>query len=135
MCSSDLFARFGKGVCQKLGDGKAEDAVAEEFETLIVFVGPSDGARARMGQGQLQQFRVGKVVPDPGREIFECRFARRGQGSVHRLKNARPADAGRPMPELQEPRVLVHREEDDLRLAHQILKGDEADFRQKAAVG
>ncbi len=38
-------ARLGKGVGQELGDGEPQHAVAEEFETLIVLVGP--GARLR----------------------------------------------------------------------------------------
>ena len=40
------FARLGKGLEQKLGDGEAEHAVAEEFEPLIVLVRLERAARA-----------------------------------------------------------------------------------------
>ena len=70
------FARLGEGIRQELGNGETEHAVAEEFQTLIVVVESRARARARVGQGKLEQGRIGEVVPKPGREVLERRFAR-----------------------------------------------------------
>ena len=65
---------------QKIGDDKAQNSVTEEFEALVTVNGASTRTmpatsldrpqHARMGQGFLEDFRPGKVIPDYLREAF-----------------------------------------------------------------
>src|SRR6516225_9585682 len=65
---------------QKIGDDKAQNSVTEEFEALVAANGAlarrmpaaslDRAQHARMGQGFLEEFRPGKVIPDYLREAF-----------------------------------------------------------------
>ena len=65
---------------QKIGDDKAQNSVTEEFEALVTANGTlartmpatslDRAQHARMGQGFLEDFRPGKVIPDYLREAF-----------------------------------------------------------------
>jgi len=117
---------LGEGIGKKLGNGETKYAVAKELQPLVVLLRTSACARARMSERYLEQSRVREIAPEPGAQIFEC--PRLEQGLMHHLEDARPADARRPVPKLPEARALVEREEDDLRLADEILKRHETDL-------
>ena len=53
------FVGIAEAVEQQAGDRQAQDRVAEELEPLVVV-----GAEAAVGQGPLQEARVGEAVAD-----------------------------------------------------------------------
>jgi hypothetical protein len=63
---------------QKVGDDETEDAVAEEFETLVVALeelsapvaAALGGERAGMGEGLLEKLTTDELVPDDFGEIL-----------------------------------------------------------------
>src|SRR5690606_12914263 len=68
---------------------EAENAVAQEFEPLVVLVGLGAGARTRMRQGQFEKRKILKIMANPGAELAEVRGPPLGQGS-----NAPPGRCG-----------------------------------------
>jgi hypothetical protein len=51
-------ARLWKAFSQELGYREAEHSIAKELETLIIVLRRLSGARARMDEGELEQFRI-----------------------------------------------------------------------------
>ena len=64
--------RLGKGLVQHFGNGKTEDAIAEEFEPLVGLALAS-GRRADMGEGRRDQLAIRENMPDALLERHQIR--------------------------------------------------------------
>src|SRR5262249_29147692 len=122
------FARLGKACGQELGNGEPENAVAQEFEPLIVLVWLERRACARMRERKLDQRAALESITQSFEELCEGRIAPIEHSSTHRFQNARPADVGRAFPDLHKARILIDGEEDDLGATDRFLEGQVADL-------
>src|SRR5690606_34542809 len=82
------FARLWKGGEQHVGDGEAEDPVAEEFQPVIRSRRPGGTGGAGMRQRRREQLPVGKLMSDAALQRRDRRGATRLHSRV-KIRSAR----------------------------------------------
>ena len=128
--SSPSFA-LRKSAVQHVGDDEAEHVIAEKFQPLIAGRAIAARQRGNVRERAFEQVLVGKFIADPALRAPSCPWP---CGSSDDREQPAPAHRHRPAPELPGALALEDGEENDLRLADDILERHHADLAE-AAVG
>ena len=122
------FARLRIGFVEHLRDSQTENAIAQELQALIGIEPalPRRRRRGKMGQRAGGQFGIAKPIANSDFEISQRGLLLPGH-LADRLEQATPAHGPRPAPDLPRRLAVLHREEDHLGPADEIVERHEAD--------